>query len=234
MRPVRVAATPSHRRKDNPDEHYLSDNICPIFAEYGVETVLIDFPYPKNQPLPQFDALLLPGGPDAHPSHFGQELDPHCGLIIPERDEIELRLAHEALRLGLPIFGICRGEQLINIAMGGDLYQDLPSNLGLHHRQDDDTCYFHDVIFKRPSLLGSLVPSDRYPTNSYHHQSVRNLAPGLRVTAHSPDGVIEAFEGTGEQFILGVQWHPETSYRHDVFSRRIFESFLAAAEKQRK
>lgn len=234
MKTVRVGVTPSLSKED-PSVHQVTKGMLHAMVSAGMEPVVLDYPLDEAAILPVLDTLdgiIFAGGPDMHPRHFGQEVDPNIGFIHEERDELELFLMKWVLKKGLPIFGVCRGMQVINIAMGGTLHQDLVHNQGLVHRQTSDMTYFHDVIFEGDSMLRRMVSSTHYPTNSYHHQAVDRIADGLVITAYAPDGVIEAYEGTGSQFILGTQWHPESSYDDDVFSRRIFERFLKACQER--
>lgn len=183
--------------------------------------------------------LLLTGGDDVAPSRYGEE--PHSALaaLAPERDEFEIALVQEARRRGLPILAICRGVQVLNVACGGTLVQDIPSqveNALDHsfkvppHRAFD---YAHDVWVEDNSLLASLMQerlsgSDSFAVNSRHHQAVKQVAPGFRVVATAPDGIIEAIEDPEARFCLGVQWHPENFWRTGEF-RPLFEGFLEAA-----
>lgn len=161
------------------------------------------------------DGLLFTGGGDVDPIHFGMQPHPMCGTPDPLRDKVELWLARRALRDAKPIMGICRGLQLINIAMGGTLYQDIPSELANtddHYasRKGPGRNYLaHSIQIAPDSWLAERLGSTETMVNTFHHQALRDLAPGLRVVAHAPDGVIEAVEGTGDTFVIGVQCHPE-------------------------
>lgn len=148
------------------------------------------------------DGLLLTGGFDVAPHRYGQEALPQCGEIDARRDEAELALFHAFRAAGKPIFGICRGIQLINIALGGTLWQDLPFQRGAEHSK----CY-HTVRCSPDSQIAGLF-GQTITVNSYHHQAIGRLGEGLTVAAHSPDGVIEAVEHKTEP-IFAVQWHPE-------------------------
>lgn len=183
------------------------------------------------------DGLLLSGGSDLEPSHYGEEALPELGVTLPERDEFEIALARSALRRGIPIFGICRGMQLINVVLGGTLYQDIPSQLGrgvLGHRQRTPKWQpAHEVEVLPGSLLGGIVGRGLLKVNSYHHQAVRDLAPGLVVGARSADGVIEAVESRepGERWILGIQWHAEAMRAAGPEHRALFEAHVSAARR---
>lgn len=234
MRTVRVGVTPSLGKID-PAQHAPTSDMVHSMVSSGMEPVVLDYPMNEKELLPVLDTLdgiIFAGGPDVHPRHFGQEVDPNIGTILEERDELELFLMKWVSERKLPILGVCRGMQLINVALGGTLHQDLVHNQGLIHRQTTDMVYFHDIIFDGPSMLREMVSSERYPTNSYHHQAVDRIAESLKVTAHAPDGIIEAYEGTGDQFILGTQWHPEDSYDNDALSRRIFLRFAEVCRER--
>lgn len=158
------------------------------------------------------DGLLLSGGDDVDPAHYGAAQSWECGDICPARDEFELALCREVLRLRKPIFGICRGMQLLNVALGGTLYQDLRSEFPgcIAHRQHQKAEYAsHPVSVVQDTRLHQALQTEILTVNSHHHQAVKALAPDLRVTATAPDGVIEAVEHVQLPFCLAVQWHPE-------------------------
>ena len=150
------------------------------------------------------DGLLLSGGIDLHPRYYGEELLNDTVAVCLERDEFEWVLLRAFLEQGKPVFGICRGCQLINVALGGTLYQDLAEQMGVEHR---DAALRHEVAAEAGSVLHHLF-GPRFLTNSTHHQSVRQAAPGLRVVARSDDGVVEALEHETLP-ILATQFHPE-------------------------
>jgi len=196
--------------------------IAPGFPEEGLPEVLAFL-----------DGVLLSGGPDVDPAHFGEEPLPAMGRIDPGRDGVELPLARLALEAGLPILGICRGAQVLNIAAGGDIYQDLPSQLPgcLGHVQQPTPMAYptHGLAVRDGSLLRAITGTAGFRVNSWHHQAVRKPAPGLTVTATAPDGVVEAIEKPGAPFVLGVQFHPESMAKGG--SREaglLFEAFVRA------
>jgi putative glutamine amidotransferase len=171
-------------------------------------------PSDAEQYLNLVDALIFTGGTDIDPALYGQSRHPGLGVTIRDRDEFELVLARAAIERGLPILGICRGLQILNVVMGGGLEQDLaPASGYLRHNTGGAIPEFHEVTV----LAGELVPllGERTRVNSLHHQAVRELAPGLSVAACSPDGVIEAAIGI-DRPVLGVQWHPEQLALGDV------------------
>ncbi|NWF79594.1 MAG: gamma-glutamyl-gamma-aminobutyrate hydrolase family protein [Chloroflexi bacterium] len=163
----------------------------------------------------RLDGLLLAGGGDIEPARYGAEPHENLGTVDPLRDSAELPMARWAVAEGKPVLGICRGIQVLNVALGGTLYQDLPSQVGgnlahnLSYEREDWTLLAHDLRLAPDSRLRQLLGVERLLVNSLHHQAVREIAPGLRAVAWAADGVIEAVEGVGEGFVLGVQCHPE-------------------------
>ena len=157
--------------------------------------------------------LLLTGGEDVDPRHYGAEPAAELGSVDPERDRFELALFAAARSAGLPVLGICRGIQLINVALGGTLYQDLPSERpgAVNHNPDvARTTRSHDVRLQPGSRAARALGVERLVPNSFHHQAIKRLAPGLIATGWTDDDLIEAAEGPrGEPWLLAVQWHPE-------------------------
>ncbi len=178
------------------------------------------------------DGLVFSGGADVSPLNYGEEpLDP-AWSGDPVRDAYEMRLIQAARRLGLPMLGICRGAQVLNVGLGGTLYQDIrtffPDSL-VHRCQERYDQLEHTVHLTEGSWLHSLYAEPQILVNTVHHQAVKNLAPGLTATAHAPDGVIESYERiTPQEWIVGIQWHPEwlelsETARSD--GNRVFRSF---------
>lgn len=201
----------------------------------GVPLVLPPFTWSAEQMAGGLDGLLLSGGSDLDPRHYGELPSPELGLVMRERDEFEMELVGHALQLGIPIFGICRGLQILNVALGGTLYQDLPTQLGsevqLEHRQGvPKYTATHVVELDDGSAAAKIMGARRLEVNSYHHQAVKELASGLVAVAHSPDGVVEAVEAQNlsERWILGVQWHAE-AMRAQEEQRCLFEALVEAA-----
>jgi putative glutamine amidotransferase len=189
------------------------------------------------------DGLLLTGGGDVDPARYGEA--PHLKLddVDPARDEFEIALIAAARARDLPIFAICRGVQVLNVAAGGTLVQDIPSEVtgALKHSLDVPPHppyeLAHEVWVDKDSLLAKLlgdrlVGSDTCDVNSRHHQAVKTVGAGYRVSATAPDGVIEAIEDPAARFCLGVQWHPENFWRTGEF-RALYEGFLEAASRQK-
>ncbi len=180
------------------------------------------------------DGLLLPGGIDVAPHQYGQSPHPKLGEVDEELDRVELALARWALADDLPIFAICRGIQMLNVAAGGSLYQEigaqLPQALDHRTRQGQPRDYHaHTIEIVPGSRLASIVGPATMPVNTHHHQAVQSLAPGFVVTATAPDGVVEAIEHPAHRFVLGVQFHPEEMQHNDPRAAALFRAFVQAA-----
>ncbi|HEU5314930.1 MAG TPA: gamma-glutamyl-gamma-aminobutyrate hydrolase family protein [Chloroflexota bacterium] len=192
-----------------------------------------------DEALAHVDGVLLTGGKDVDPAHYGETILNSHVAPEPERDAYELPLAVAAYQRAAPLLGICRGMQVINVALGGSLWQDLPAQVptALPHYQkvarDEMT---HQVEVEQDSLVGDLTVRGNgrlLPANSFHHQAARSIAPSLVAVAHAPDGVVEAVEAPDRDYLIGVQWHPEhLAATHDPH-RRIFEGLVEAARRFR-
>jgi putative glutamine amidotransferase len=186
------------------------------------------------------DGLFLTGGCDIDPALYGEERHPRCERSDPAREETERVLLRWALATCKPVFGICRGMQMINVASGGSLYQDLAAQQPTALRHDYFSCdgfardrLTHDVRIEPGSRLAQTLAAEQMAVNSMHHQGVKRLAPGLRATAFAPDGLVEGIEGTGPAFLVGVQWHPEELVEADAAMQRLFIGFVEAAQAYR-
>jgi putative glutamine amidotransferase len=166
------------------------------------------------------DGLILAGGNDIDPAYYGADLHPETRQLVPERDRAELALATRAVERDMPVLGICRGMQLINVAFGGTLIQHLPEELGHEeHRRTPGSFEGseHDVRLTAGSLAARAAGEELHSTKSHHHQGVATLGDGLEVTGHSTiDDLPEAIEAPGRRFVLGVQWHPEADEQSRV------------------
>lgn len=185
---------------------------------------------PGTPALPEVDGLLLPGGWDVDPSFYGEKPDEKVGPTDPELDETELRLFHEARRRDLPVLGICRGQQVINVAMGGSLIQHLDEHdaraIGRRHLA-------HTIDVEPQSELGRAAGEHKIRVNSLHHQAVKKLAAGLHETARGDDGTVEGVE-SDDGLIVAVQCHPEELTTDLPWARRLFERFVARARSRTK
>jgi putative glutamine amidotransferase len=178
--------------------------------------------------LKDLDGLLLPGGPDVDPDFYGEEHHPALGSIDPELDRFEIDLVRRAVAASLPVLGICRGQQVINVALGGTLHQHLPE----HDKHDLPRSHLaHEIQVEAGSELERAAEGDPVMVNSLHHQAIKDLAAGLRVTARSPDGVVEALEA-GDR-VVAVQCHPEELTEDSTWARRLLERFVGRARRPR-
>ncbi len=182
--------------------------------------------------------LLLTGGADVAPERYGEARHPTVTAVDAARDEYEIALVRAALDVDLPVLAICRGLQVMNVASGGSLVQDIPSQVGPavpHQVSDPKDAIAHDVSLVSGSrlaeLMGRAAAGGRLPVNSRHHQSVRRIASGYVVTAVAPDGVIEALERPASRFCVGVQWHPENFVESGTFLP-LFAGLIAASRTQ--
>jgi putative glutamine amidotransferase len=180
--------------------------------------------------LDRFAGICLSGGPDLHPSGYGEPADPHLGPTWPELDHFELALAARADERGLPVLAVCRGVQLLNVTRGGTLVQHLPDRTGSgSHRQkqpsDEAT---HRVRLDPDGMLAGIVGVEELEVNSFHHQAVDRLGDDLRPVAWSEDGVVEALQAIDRDFVLGVQWHVECLVEQPEHAA-IFAAFVDAA-----
>jgi putative glutamine amidotransferase len=182
------------------------------------------------------DGLLLTGGEDLEPHRFKEDVQTKTLELAPDRDQFEIMAVQQADKIGLPILGICRGIQSLNVAYGGSLYQDLleqrekPTNNhsrgGLFYRR------FHDVTIEKATRLYEIIGDDKIRVSTAHHQAVKDLGRDLQVNAHAPeDRVIEGVEVPGQRFVLAVQWHPEIMPEDDQNTQRLAEAFITAARR---
>ena len=206
----------------------------------GGEPRILDSSMPVEQALAGIGGLMLTGGGDVAPSRYGEPPHPAVLEAEPGRDEFEIALVAAARARHLPIFAICRGAQVLNVACGGTLVQDIPAEVAgaLAHSlavpQHEPYALAHEVWVDKDSLLAKLMRErlvdEAIEVNSRHHQAVKRVAKGLVASATAPDGVIEAIEDPKARFCLGVQWHPENFFRTGEF-RALFEGFLEASQE---
>ena len=175
------------------------------------------------------DGLILTGGADVNPRLYGEEPIEQCGELQPIRDELEYRLLDKALEEDMPLLGICRGSQILNVYLGGTLYQDLSTQLPgtFNHAMEppfESLC--HKVTLEKGEPLHEFMGEDELPVNSVHHQAIRRVAPELVPLARSFDGVVEGTWMPGKRFVWGVQWHPEWLWDVDERQKRIVQHFV--------
>ncbi|HHZ12336.1 MAG TPA: gamma-glutamyl-gamma-aminobutyrate hydrolase family protein [Clostridiales bacterium] len=181
--------------------------------------------------------IVFTGGGDVDPAYFGEAPNPRLGSINPYRDRLEIPLCREVMDRDIPVLGICRGMQLMNIAMGGEIYQDLDSQwdkgfLQKHSQLAPDWYGSHVVELAKGSRLAELLRNERIRTNSFHHQAVREPADCFRVTARCDDGVVEGIESPSHTFAVGVQWHPERMWEKDERMLGLFNGLVDAARNR--
>ena len=191
----------------------------------------------------ELDAVFLPGGADIDPFTYGADPHPLCDKTDRERDRVEVCLAKWALAEEKPVLGVCRGMQLINVAAGGTLYQDLADEFpgaikhdyfpfsGAHHTRD---FLAHEVNIAEGTRLAELIGAGPQRVNSMHHQGVKQLGRGLISTAEAPDGLVEALEGADDSYLVAVQWHPEALTDNDARTRHLFSDFIEAGSEWRR
>jgi putative glutamine amidotransferase len=186
----------------------------------------------------RLDGLLLSGGGDIDPAIYGEEPHPTIWGQDMNRDRAELAMAQWAAETQKPLLCICRGTQVLNVALGGSLLQDIETMQpkALRHMYDQEVTpreeITHAVTVDADSLLGELIQSQTAQVNSWHHQAIKRLASDLKVVATAPDGIVEAIEIPGHRFALGVQWHPEWLYDRQPEMARLFNGLIAAAETE--
>ena len=205
-----------------------------IEAAGGIPVVMPPLDTEHVEPLlERLSGVCLSGGPDMDPGTYGGRYHPQLGPTEPDLDRFELALVHGVLEKGMPLLAICRGAQVLNVALGGNLYQHLPEDPGggVQHRKKtaDDPDTAHHVDVEAGSLLARSLGQDGETfVNSFHHQAAHTVGRGLKVVARAPDGVVEAVELPGRDFVLGVQWHAEALVERPE-QAALFEAFVAAA-----
>jgi putative glutamine amidotransferase len=187
--------------------------------------------------LERIEGLVLTGGGDIDPALYGQERHASVSEVQPERDAFEVALARRALDRDVPLLAICRGHQVLNVATGGTLIQDIASSLAGAENHDPERERWelsHDVRIRPGSQLARILGRDRVAVNSFHHQAVKDLGEGLEATAWAVgDGVVEAIEAPDRRFAVGVQWHPESFWNRPGGFAPLFEAFVGAAAGRR-
>lgn len=184
----------------------------------------------------KIDGLYVTGGADIDPTLFGEEPHKDLGGVTPTRDYFELTMTKKILDKGKPFMGVCRGSQILNVAAGGTLYQDIHAQTDkalLQHAQKAPRSHgSHFVEIEEGSLLHRLTGVEKHKINSYHHQAAKDVADGFQVSGRASDGIVEAIEKKDHPFVLGVQWHPELMLvEDDEASMKIFKGFIEACKK---
>ena len=229
-----VIGLPS-RMDPGADNQYLSRQYADaILGAGGIPVIipLLEKPSVIRGLTDTLDGVLLTGSSsDVDPRKYGADREPQCGPVQPLRDETDFQLLDIALSTRKPVLGICFGMQSLNVFMGGTLIQDIGSRVGttiVHDNPGTEGRPAHGIEISPGSVLQELAGGLNADVNSTHHQAIDRVAPGLHVIARASDGVVESvINADSDRWILGVQWHPEKSYRYDLLSKRIFELFMS-------
>ena len=235
MRPT-VGITSWHHQDEEERWEFVQETYTQAVREAGGLPVILPIAgkHPDLVPdyLQNLDGLLLTGGADIHPSFYGEVVLERCGPIDEDRDLFEVEMVRGARERNLPLLGICRGLQVINVALGGTLYQDLTYRPGttVDHDAPKEKRFeaIHPIRVHPGSRLAAILSPGEHPVTSSHHQIIRDLAPGLAVNAVAEDGVIEGIEDPQAPFLLAVQWHPERMAPRMPQQRALFETFIEA------
>ena len=230
MKPALIAITTYGRDDDGhfflPSEYVDSvrrSGACPILLPPGEEDL--------DSWLEPVDGIIFPGGGDIEPSRYGGDEHETTYMVDPERDATELALLEKVLDSGIPTLGICRGTQLLNVALGGTLFDNLPDHVGeeISHRLPPREPTPHAIRVEAGSGLAALLGETEFDAESWHHQAIREIAPGLTAVAQAPDGTIEAVEKRDHPWLYAVQWHPELTAATDPLQQRLFNALTEAA-----
>ena len=219
--------------EDDPSNNYIR-----AIKEFGGIPLTL-YPGISDFKLDDIDGLVLTGGGDIHPDNFGTEWHPTLKYVDEDRDDLEIPLCREAITAtdDLPVFGICRGIQVMSVAMGGSLYQDIPSEFPKEaspQAQIKGVDSRHTIEIVTGSRLNQITGKRTDAVNSAHHQAVKETGDGFEVTARTKEGIIEAMENKSKRFVLGVQYHPERMIETADFQehrRKLFEAFIQAASE---
>jgi len=216
----------SHSIQNTYIQAVISGGGIPLVIPTGVESDV-------KQITTLLDGLLISGGGDMNPQLFNEEPIPQLGNVTPERDTIELALVRHMLSVDKPILGICRGHQVLNVAFGGTLYQDIhsqsASTLLQHEQKAKREHQSHAVHIEKGTLLESIATSEKIMVNSFHHQALKDIPSPLIVSGRAADGIVEAIESPDHHFVIGVQWHPEALMQcTDQVSKNLFEAYSKA------
>jgi putative glutamine amidotransferase len=238
-RPIIGVTTSAERTDKGVDRAFVNAAYIRSVERAGGVPLLLT-PYHSPDALARFadqiDGLLLTGGGDIDPAHFGEARHAKTDLISAERDDLELhRVTRQAIDGGLPLLAICRGIQIVNVALNGTLHQHVPDAFGddiAHSQSGARSDRTHDVVIEPGTRLASLAGGERLRVNSYHHQAIKELGDGLQPVAWADDKVIEAVELPGARgFVLAVQWHPEELVENDPAALRLFQALVDAARR---
>lgn len=231
MKPL-IGITTAYEKRAIRDYESLSYNyIRAVQLAGGLPILIPTLLYEEmDRYLDLIDGLILSGGDDIEPALYGEEPILELGDVCPERDLFEMKFFDKALERKVPILGICRGFQIMNVALGGTLYQDIKvqQGSGFNHLNlvDPVDTLEHEVTLEQNSKLYQMMGKDRLMVNSLHHQAVNKVGENLKVVGLSSDHIVEALEYEGESFMLGVQWHPEDLVVKDNYFLELFKAFI--------
>ena len=219
----------------NTDSYRVHPSYVRAVEASGGLPVIVPYTRDARDWLDRVQAVILHGGVnDIDPTRYGGP-DTRARSVRAERDVFEFNLVEESFRRDTPLLAICRGAQVLNVAFGGSLYTDVPSDLpGLDHPHQQGReleAVAHEVVLDPDSVLHRVVGADRIVVNSAHHQAIRDVPAKLRIAARSTDGLIEAVEARERTFMVGVQWHPERLAHADPLSARLFQALIYAAQR---
>jgi putative glutamine amidotransferase len=233
MKPVIGVGSDIYLHEGERDRAFVFTTYTEALRRAGAVPVVIP-PQPENAAavVATLDGLLLAGGDDCDPAAYGEERHPSCAPMVAARQENELELARAARAQGVPALGICLGMQIMNVAAGGTLIQDIASAIDtdIDHASEPSDRHRHRVLVEKNSALAGIIGDGELDVNSSHHQAIGRVAGGFRVTALAPDGVVEGLEDPAHPFYVGVQWHPEDMTGEDC-AATLFGAFVEAARK---
>lgn len=215
---------------------YVNDDYVKAVISAGGVPFIIPFCEDKSiveMSVEHIDGLILSGGHDVFPLNYNEEPHGKLGEVFPQRDEFDFTLLAAAKKKSIPVLGICRGFQIINVAHGGTLYQDLScreENTSKHFQGHSPSLATHSVKIDKESNLGSILGTD-LRINSFHHQTIKEVAPSFKAVAHAADGVVEAIESNTGEHIFGTQWHPEMMVATESSMLNIFKYIIELAKK---
>ncbi len=231
-----IGITSTQEKGDNPPNYQIGKHYVKGVAKAGGIPVILPLLQEENEikeMAKNLDGLLISGGVDMDPMIFAEEPHPKLGRVDPERDYFEKTILESFMEQGKAVFGICRGCQIINLVLGGTIYQDITAQIDkdlIKHSQNAPRWHAtHSIEIEKGTLLEKIFSGNSAKVNSYHHQAVKEPAPGFIVSARAKDGVIEAIESKDNQFLVGVQWHPEHLWEKDEKTFKLFQMFVNQA-----